>query len=124
MGFYGYYSPAFAPFGWGWGYSYWRPVYPGYPGYPGVRPPGGTRYGGRVVNGKGYARVAANPDAPSESFTSFLRKGGRSNGNDGRSRSGGGSVSRAGSSSGGSSKAGTTRTAKPRTAKPRGKGKS
>ncbi|NKB88794.1 MAG: hypothetical protein GKS06_11305 [Acidobacteria bacterium] len=121
VSFYGYYSPAFAPFG--WGYYPWYSGYPGYgypgygnPGRPGVILPGSPRYGGRVVNGKGYARVTTNPDAPSGDFGSFLRNGGKSRGGGGGSQNGGGggSVSGAGSSSGGGSKAGKTRTAKRR----------
>jgi len=115
VGFYGYWSPAFAPFGW----SYYYPWYP--IGGPPIGHPPGARYGGRVVNGRGYARVEVNSNAPEGGFGSFLRKGGSSVVSGGRSGgkatpSGGtsskGGVSRSGSGKKGSS--GKTRTAKRR----------
>ncbi len=115
VGFYGYWSPAFAPFGW----SYY------YPWYPVGRPPIGHRpagrYGGRVVNGRGYARVETNSDAPEGGFGNFLRRGGSSVASGGRGGDkgtpGGGTSSKAGASRSGSSskgKSGKTRTAKRR----------
>jgi hypothetical protein len=91
--YYGYWTPAFAPFG--WGYSYY-PYYSTYPGYGGggpgvIYPPGYGRYGGKVVSGRGYARVAANPKAPEGGFSKFLRDGGSSKGSRGGSSSVGGS---------------------------------
>jgi len=122
VGFYGYWSPAFAPFGW----SYYYPWYPvGRPpvGYPRVR-----RYGGRVVQGRGYARVAENPEAPQGGFGSFLRNGGSSTASSARGGkvtsggtvSGKGSMTQSGSAGTGSSKSsgkassGKTRKAKRR----------
>jgi hypothetical protein len=113
VGFHGYWSPAFAPFGW----SYYYPWYP--VGRPPIgRPPAG-RYGGRVVNGRGYARVVTNPAAPRGGFGSFLRRGGSS-----LASSGGGKATRGGATSGkgssmssgssGKSSSGKTRTAKRR----------
>jgi hypothetical protein len=111
---YGYWSPAFAPFGFGsyYGYSYgygygYRPVQPIYPGY------GTGRYGGRVVAGRGYARVGLSNNAPSGFRNVFGKNGGRSRGSMG---SGGRSGSSATATPGGrtSGRSGGTRTAKPR----------
>ena len=116
VGFYGYWSPAFAPFGW----SYYYPWYP--VGRPPIGRPPGRRYGGRVVNGRGYARVAENVEAPAGGFGNFLRRGGSSVASEGRGGGGGtaskGGASRSGSagkSSAGKGKSGSkTRTAKRR----------
>lgn len=107
VSFYGYWSPAFAPFGWGYYYP-WYPI----GGLPIGRPPV-ARYGGRVVNGRGYARVAPNPQSPDGGFRNFLRRGGSSvaSGGGGRSTPGGAT---SGTGSAGKSSSGKTRTAKRR----------
>ncbi len=118
---YGYWSPAFAPFGfgsyYGYGYGYGYSGYGsgyGYGFYPGgTRPGSAGRFGGRVVAGQGYARVGLSQNAPGGFRNVFGRRGGRSGGSmgsGGRSSGGSGSVSPGGRSSG----SGGTRTAKPR----------
>jgi len=112
VGFYGYWSPAFAPFG----RSYY--YYPQYPvGWlPGGRPTG-SRFGGRVVNGRGYARVMVNPSTSSGGFANFLRKGGSSVASGGRGGGRGGSgagTAPPSGSAGGKASSGKTRTAKRR----------
>jgi len=113
VGFHGYWSPAFAPFGW----SYY------YPWYPIGRPPIGHlpsgRYGGRVVNGRGYARVQPNPEAPEGGFGNFLSRGGSSVASQGSSngKSGGGKASKSGASRSAGKSSGSK--AKTRTAKRR-----
>ncbi len=115
VGYYGYWSPSFSPFGW----SYYYPWY-SVGGRPLGRPPVGRR-GGRVVKGQGYARVLTNPDSPKGGFGRFLRRGGSSKRTGGRvtpggasSGNGASSVSGSGSSSSGKGSSGKTRTAKRR----------
>lgn len=115
VAFYGYWSPAFAPFGW----SYYYPWYP--VGRPPVGYPPAGRHGGRVINGRGYARVQENPEAPDGGFGGFLRRGASSVAS---RAAGGGRVTPGGvtsgkgaatqSSSAGKSSPGKTRTAKRR----------
>ncbi|NIR59904.1 MAG: hypothetical protein GWO02_10435, partial [Gammaproteobacteria bacterium] len=115
VSFYGYASPAFSPwFGW----SYYPCCYGGYP--PIGRPPIG-RYGGKVVAGRGYARVAPSPNAPSGGFADVMRRMARLGGSDGGSSRGGGSATSSGSNGGKASPKGTTgKSGGTRTAKPRG----
>ena len=117
---YGYWSPAFAPFGFGsyYGYGYgYGYGYSGYGYYPGGNSNPGRgvgRFGGRVIAGQGYARVGLSQSAPGGFRNVFGRRGGRSGssvGSGGRSGGSGGSVSPGGRSSG---RSGGTRTAKPR----------
>ena len=108
---YGYWSPAFAPFGfgsyYGYGYGY------GYGDYSQFSPGRNIgRHGGRVIAGRGYARVGLSSSAPGGFRNFFGGLGSRSGGSIGSGgRSGGskGSVSPGGRSSGRSG-----RTAKPR----------
>lgn len=120
---YGYYDPYFAPFGRG---SYY---YPGPGGFVVIG--GGTRFGGKVVRGKGFTRVQPTGNAPSGGLGRLFHGGGdRGTAVSSGSRGGGGgAVTRSGTSrAAGSSSA--TRTAKPRggssserSAKPRGGGR-
>ncbi len=112
---YGYWSPAFAPFGFGsyYGYGYGYGYGNGY-GYYSQFSPGRNigRHGGRVIAGRGYARVGLSSRAPDGFRNAFGGRGRRSGGSMGSGgRSGGskGSVSPGGRSSGRSG-----RTAKPR----------
>jgi hypothetical protein len=111
VSFYGYASPAFSPwFGW----SYYPCCYGGYP--PIGRPPVG-RYGGKVVAGRGYARVAPSPSAPSGGLGDVMRRlASRGNGGGGGDRSGTAVGSNGGKATpkGATGKSGGTRTAKPR----------
>ena len=108
---YGYWSPAFAPFGFGSYYGYGR----GYGYYPGglLFYPGRNvgRNGGRVIAGRGYARVGLSSIAPGGVLNIFdggNARPGRSMGPGARSR---GSANPDGHSS---SRSGGTRKAKPR----------
>lgn len=97
---YSYYSPWFAPFG----YGYHHPQ-------PPVTLVSGGRFGGRVVQGLGYTRVRAH-NVPTGGVRSLFRgRGGKSSG--GNTNVVGGSNNSSGGSGGGSSKT-TTRKAKPR----------
>lgn len=119
--FFGYWTPAFSP--WGWGYTHYPSYgYQGYPGYPaGGRPPStGKRYGGKVVKGGGYARVTTSPSAPSGGFGRFIREGGssvgsrRSGGGSQGGNKSGGTTSSSGASVGSKASKGSSRKAKRR----------
>ena len=99
---YGYYSPAFTPFGYG---GRFNPIGPFF-GRP------DSQLGGRVVKGKGYTRVGVRDDAPS-GFSRLLSGGGQRGGG----VTNGGSVGRGSYTGGGSSSTGGGKTRK---VKPRG----
>lgn len=112
---YGYYDPFFAPFGYGYYYRPYRPI---------LIP--GSRYGGRVVKGRGYTRVQPNDNMPSGGLGQLFRSNAPRRVGDGRSGDGrgGGVVTPGGATRGGSgtvtpsgssgSRGSGTRKAKPR----------
>jgi hypothetical protein len=150
--FYGPYGPGCGAAGWpgpySYGYGYRPPYYGGGSIQPSV-PPGGSLYGGRVLNRRGYVRPGSGGDTPSSSLSinpradssglgytlrrAVSRDGGTifGGGSGGvRGKSGGSTaVSRSGgfskpASAGGASSAGGSSSggAKVRAAKPRGGG--
>ena len=107
---YGYWSPAFSPFSYGYYYQPIRPINIG---------PGGGTFGGRVVNGRGYTRVQTRGNLPSGGLSRLFSRGNGRGSNGGSGGRSGGSVTPKGASSGSSSGSGSSA---PRTAKPRGGG--